>query len=70
VCYGGLQCVAMCSSGEKYDESCIRLPTLCVVGEVIHHVLQCVAVCCSVLQCVAVCCSVFQCVAVCSSVMQ
>jgi len=29
------------------------------------HVLQCVAVCCSVLQCVAVCCSVLQCVAVC-----
>ena len=27
------------------------------------HVLQCVAVCCSVLQCVAVCCSVLQCVA-------
>ena len=26
------------------------------------HVLQCVAVCCSVLQCVAVCCSVLQCV--------
>jgi len=32
------------------------------------HMLQCVAVCCSVLQCVAVCCSVLnvlQCVAVC-----
>jgi len=28
------------------------------------HVLQCVAVCCSMLQCVAVCCSVLQCVAV------
>jgi len=26
------------------------------------HMLQCVAVCCSVLQCVAVCCSVLQCV--------
>jgi len=35
---------------------------------IIHHVLQSVAVCCSVLQCVAVCCSVLQCVAVCCSV--
>ena len=26
------------------------------------HVMQCVAVCCSVLQCVAVCCSVTQCI--------
>jgi len=34
------------------------------------HLLQCVAVCCSVLQCVAVCCSVLQCVAVCCSVLQ
>jgi len=34
------------------------------------HVMQCVAVCCSVLQCVAVCCSVLQCVAVCCSVLQ
>ena len=33
------------------------------------HVLQCVAVCCSVLQCVAVCCSVLQCVAVCCRVL-
>jgi len=32
------------------------------------HVLQCVAVCCSVLQCVAVCCCVLQCVTVCCSV--
>jgi len=39
----------------------------------VSHVLQCVAVCCSVLQCVAVCCSVLQCVAcvaVCCSVLQ
>ena len=34
------------------------------------HVLQCVAVCCSVLQCVAVRCSELQCVAVCCSVLQ
>jgi len=27
------------------------------------HMVQCVAVCCSVLQCAAVCCSVLQCVA-------
>jgi len=32
-------------------------------GHTMTHVLQCVAVCCSVLQCVAVCCSVLQCVA-------
>ena len=32
--------------------------------DVLHGVLQCVAVCCSVLQCVAVRCSVLQCVAV------
>jgi len=32
------------------------------------HLLQCVAVCCSVLQCVAVRCSVLQCVAVCRCV--
>jgi len=36
----------------------------------IAHLLQCVAVCCSVLQCVAVCCSVLQCVAVCCGVLQ
>jgi len=34
------------------------------------HVLQCVAMCCSVLQCSAVCCSVLQCVAVRYSVLQ
>jgi len=34
------------------------------------HMLQCVAVCCSVLQCVAACCSVLQCLAVCRSVLQ
>ena len=34
------------------------------------HMLQCVAVCCSVLQCVAECCSVSQSVAVCCSVLQ
>jgi len=34
------------------------------------HVLQCVAVCCSVLQCVEVRCSALQCVAVCRSVLQ
>jgi len=33
-----------------------------------YHVLQCVAVCCSMLQCVAVCCSVLQCAAVCFKV--
>jgi len=34
------------------------------------HVLQCVAVSCSVLQYVVVCCSVLLCVAVCCSVLQ
>ena len=49
-----LQCVAVC---------CSVLPTVLtgnwIVGVfIVQHLLQYVAVCCSVLQCVAVCCSV------------
>jgi len=68
------QCVAVCCSGVGLiDEWGNQLHG---VGHV-PHVLQCVAVCCSVLQCVAVCysvqcvaswCIVLQCVAVYCSV--
>jgi len=42
-------CIYVCYCVYLYCEKCVHI-----------HVLQCVAVCCSVLQCVAVCCSVFQ----------
>jgi len=40
-----------------------------VKSQLYFHVMQCVAVCCSVLQCVAVCCSVSQYVAVCAAIL-
>ena len=52
--------------------ACTRLsqPERAILKDVDAHMLQCVAVCCSVLQCTAVCCSVLQCVVVCCSVLQ
>ena len=49
---------------------CFRTQYHVVMSRYLTHVLQCVAVCCSVSQCVAVCCSVLQCVAVRCSVLQ
>ena len=71
VCCSELQCVAVCWGVLQCDTvCCIVFPDAFVV---LHfHVQQIFKrqVCCSVLQCVAVCCSVLQCVAVCCSMLQ
>ena len=52
----------------RINEACHTYECIMHVNEPQWHLMQCVAVCCSVLQCVAVCCSVLQCVAVWCSV--
>ena len=54
----------------QYDLGAFCVQMLAASLDEETHVLQCVAVCCSILQCFTVCCSVLPCVAVCCSVLQ
>ena len=72
-----LQCVSECCSKLQVCAAILSFHTEfalhscdAVKSQLYFHVMQCVAVCCSVLQCVAVCCSVLKRVVVCCSVLQ
>jgi len=65
-CCSALQCVA----GRCRALQCLAFARTYPALKGHPHMLQCIAVCCSVLQCAAVCCSVLWCVVVCCSVLQ
>jgi len=62
-------CLSVYVAGRSggYGAGMVQLDRMCRRVK-IHHVLQRVAVCCSMLQCVVACCSVLQRVVVCCSV--
>ena len=70
VCCRVMLCVTVCCNVLKACCSSTRCRRPYILYRSALHVLQYVAVCCSLLQYVAVCCSMLQYVAVCRSIMQ